>query len=560
MKKKCSRCGQPATAGPDPRHPQREQCIECASLAKVNIPVNLERLAGAPRSVVSGPAWILARGVSREESLWLHQANALNELEGGNNVVVATSTASGKTLIFQLWTMHRLETEGEKTTALVFYPTKALANDQARRWQECCRTIGLEQHTVGQIDGDVQPTQRDAVVQQSRIILATPDVCHAWMLRRVDDPIIGDFLRRLRVIIIDQAHTYESVFGSNSAYLFRRLTAAALHTGAPEPPRFIAATATIQAPGQHLEKLTGADFTVIEEAQNGSPRHPRHLYHLPTDARGGATEAQLAHLVTSIIDNDPEAQVIAFHDSRMGVERIVQRIHRPEEVLPYRSGYLAQDRRNIEARLRDNSIRGVIATSALELGIDMPDLNYGVNLDLPPSRKQFHQRLGRVGRSKPGNFIILARATRFSAYGETLVHSQLSVRNYLIDRPIRLSWLVGSVDDGGGSDGPGQVRSAAGARTTEGTPAFDSGREKPGPSDRPSPDSTQERRWMGGSPGGGRPGCGAGHRVPDQAALYRGGVGEGPVGPAPGQPASEVGRLGRGAPSRLGLQPSAGGP
>ena len=104
----------------------------------------------------------------------------------------------------------------------------------------------------------------------------------------------------------------------------------------------------------------------------------------------------------------------------MGIERIVQKIGRPEEVLLYRSGYLAQDRRNIEARIRDNSIRGVIATSALELGIDMPDLNYGVNLDLPPSRKAFHQRLGRVGRSKPGNFIILAPVTRFSTYGETL--------------------------------------------------------------------------------------------------------------------------------------------
>ena len=262
--------------------------------------------------------------------------------------------------------------------------------------------------------------QRDTVLQQSRIILATPDVCHAWLLRRVNEPAVRDFLRRLRVIIIDEAHAYESVFGSNSSYLFRRLTAAALHAGAPEPPRFIAATATIQTPGQHLGKLTGADFTVIEESQNGSPRHPRRLHHLPTDPRGGAAEDQLAQLVTSIIDNDPAAQLIAFHDSRMGIERIVPKIGRPEEVLPYRSGYLAQDRRNIEARIRDNSIRGVIATSALELGIDMPDLNYGVNLDLPPSRKAFHQRLGRVGRSKPGSFIILAPATRFSTYGETL--------------------------------------------------------------------------------------------------------------------------------------------
>ena len=420
MTNKCFQCGRPATAGPHPQLPEGGRCIQCAALTGIRIPDNLERLANVPSAIASGPAWPIASGVAKGDALWLHQANALNELEAGNNIVVATATASGKSLIFQLWTLHRLESEEEKATALVFYPTKALANDQARRWRECCQAIGLDPNTVGQVDGDVQPAQRDAVMKRSRIIIATPDVCHAWMLRRAGDPIIKDFMVRLRVIIIDEAHTYESVFGSNSAYLFRRLTAAALHAGAQEPPRFIAATATILKPDQHLEKLTGAAFTVIEEAQNGSPRHARELYHLPLAPRGGGPEDQLAQLVSDIIDNDPEAQVIAFHDSRMGIERIVQKINRPEEVLPYRSGYLAGDRRSIEARLRDNSIRGIIATSALELGIDMPDLNYGINLDLPPSRKQFHQRLGRVGRSKPGSFIILAPATRFSAYGETL--------------------------------------------------------------------------------------------------------------------------------------------
>ena len=415
MTNKCFQCGRPATAGP---HPEGNRCVQCAAMTRIRIPDNLERLANVPSAIASGPAWPIAKGAAQGDALWLHQANALNELEAGNNIVVATSTASGKSLIFQLWTLHRLESE--EATALVFYPTKALANDQARRWRECCQAIGLDPNTVGQVDGDVRKAQRDAVMKQSRIILATPDVCHAWMLPRTSDKIIKDFMVRLRVIIIDEAHTYESIFGSNSAYLFRRLTAAALHAGAPESPRFIAATATILTPDEHLEKLTGSAFTVIEETPNGSPRHARELYHLPLASRGGMPEDQLAQLVSDIIDNDPEAQVIAFHDSRMGIERIVQTINRPEEVLPYRSGYLAEDRRSIEARLRDNSIRGIIATSAMELGIDMPELNYGINLGIPPSRKQFHQRLGRVGRSKPGSFIILASETQFSAYGETL--------------------------------------------------------------------------------------------------------------------------------------------
>jgi DEAD/DEAH box helicase domain-containing protein len=158
----------------------------------------------------------------------------------------------------------------------------------------------------------------------------------------------------------------------------------------------------------------------VNEEDNGAPRHSRTIHHLPTVPQAMNREEHLAQLVTSIIDADEKAQVIAFADSRQGVERIVQSVNRPGSVLPYRSGYLAEERREIEDRLRENSIRAVIATSALELGIDMPDLNYGINLDLPPSRKQFHQRLGRVGRSQPGVFIVLAPAGRFSNYGETL--------------------------------------------------------------------------------------------------------------------------------------------
>ena len=128
----------------------------------------------------------------------------------------------------------------------------------------------------------------------------------------------------------------------------------------------------------------------------------------------------MARLIVNIIDNDPDAQIIAFHDSRQGIERIVQTVNRPDSVLPYRSGYLAQDRRNIEDRLRNNTIRAIVSTSALELGIDMPDLNYGLHLDLPTTRKQFHQRLGRIGRARPGTFVILAPRNRFTSYGETL--------------------------------------------------------------------------------------------------------------------------------------------
>ncbi len=249
----------------------------------------------------------------------------------------------------------------------------------------------------------------------------TPDVCHAWLLRRTDQPEVGNFLRNLTTVVIDEAHTYEDVFGSNAAYLFRRLITATMTAGAVASPHFIAATATILTPEEHLEKLTGRKFAVVEERKNGAPRYPRTIHHLPTGTvnRGGI-EKDLAALILSVIDHDPEAQVIAFHDSRQGVERIVQETGRRDVIMPYRSGYLSHDREMIEDRLRENRLRAVVATSALELGIDMPDLNYGINLLLPPSRKQFHQRLGRVGRSRPGTFIILAPASQFADYGDTL--------------------------------------------------------------------------------------------------------------------------------------------
>ena len=141
----------------------------------------------------------------------------------------------------------------------------------------------------------------------------TPDVCHAWLTRKAAEPPVKGFLRNLNTVIIDEAHTYEAVMGSNSAYLFRRLITATMTAGAAKQPQYIAATATILMPGEHLEKLTGQEFAVVEERQNGSPRYARAVHHLE-----GESEEELAALILNIINNDPNAQVIAFHDSRQG--------------------------------------------------------------------------------------------------------------------------------------------------------------------------------------------------------------------------------------------------
>ena len=181
-------------------------CIGCAALSGVEIPATEERAEAPPDSIVTGPAWPAAKGVAKDGKLWLHQAEALRQLETGKNTVLATSTASGKSLVFQLWALHQAATSPE-STALVFYPTKALANDQTRRWQEAAASVGLSSETIGQIDGDVPMSRRDDILKESRIVIMTPDVCHAWLTRKSAEPAVKGFLRNLNTVIIDEAHT-----------------------------------------------------------------------------------------------------------------------------------------------------------------------------------------------------------------------------------------------------------------------------------------------------------------------------------------------------------------
>ena len=421
MARACAKCGQPATAGfRDGPGGAGDRCLRCVAITEVLIEGTEECRMAAPEQLLRGPAANLVTGPEGEDVLWRHQALALTMLAEGKNVVVATSTASGKSKIFQAWTINEVMSD-PKATAMVFYPTKALANDQEDRWRRICVECGLMPDTVGQINGDIKPmSKREKIIRESRIVIMTPDVCHAWLTRQTGVASIKTFISRLRCMILDEAHTYEDVFGSNCAYLFRRLLAASANAGNERQPRLIATTATILEPGEHMRKLTGLPFEVVGEEQNGTKRYPRTLLHVGSGQKGKSLEENAAQVIVDVIDNDPEARMIVFHDSRQGVERICQVVGRPEEVVPYRSGYLAEDRRRTEQSLHRGRIRAVIATSALELGIDVPDLSYGMNLDLTQSRKQIRQRIGRVGRSGPGTFVILAPSTRFAEYGETM--------------------------------------------------------------------------------------------------------------------------------------------
>ena len=400
-------------------------------LETVEVPERPELRVPVPKRIADGPAARVISDTIPGGQIWKHQAQALSDLSRGGNVVVSTGTASGKSLIFQTYALHLLLTDpGSKV--LVFYPLRALTNDQLNSWQRLVKASGLEQNAVGLIYGGVPMAEREQTLERSRIVLMTPDVCQAWLMRTVGNPTVKKFIESLSLLILDEAHVYESVLGSNTAFLLRRLMAAKriLSPRGTNARRLqiIAATATIDAPAQHLENLTGVQFKVVDEAANGAPRSRRTIRHVEGPESGREGEEAIATIIDKICGMAERHRFISFVDSRQGVERIaravdVEQITRgvnKAAVKSYRSGFERRDRDAIERALRDGSLHGVVSTSALELGIDIADVEIGINLGVPQSRKSFRQRLGRVGRTTPGVFLVVAPANAFTRFGETM--------------------------------------------------------------------------------------------------------------------------------------------
>lgn len=191
----------------------------------VEFPPRPARRGEAPERYRSGPtgAW-LADFLGGSAQPYLHQSLALAEFEAGRNVVVSTATASGKSLAFMAPALaEMLEGDG---TVLAFYPLKALGADQRHAWERELQRAGLPLELVGEVTGDVPMTEREAVLERARIILATPDVINAWMMPMTASPLVRKFLARLALVVIDEAHSLEAVFGSQFALFFRRLRAA----------------------------------------------------------------------------------------------------------------------------------------------------------------------------------------------------------------------------------------------------------------------------------------------------------------------------------------------
>ncbi|MBI4180989.1 MAG: DEAD/DEAH box helicase [Chloroflexi bacterium] len=350
------------------------------------------------------------RGIA---SLYTHQAEAVNNARQGKNVMVATSSASGKSLCYNIAVIQALLSE-PTSRAIYLFPTKALAQDQLRALRElfCPGLFRAEEFAT--FDGDTPTAERAEVRNQSRIILTNPDMLHVGILPNHQSWV--RLLRNLKYVVIDEAHIYRGVFGSNVAGVLHRLRRLCRFYGSS--PTFISCSATIANPGEHAEKLTGLPFSVVDN--DGSPHGKRDfvfweppIIDKAKSLRHSANSEATA-LFTELVSRG--VRTLAFARSRRLTELIytysrdkLARIDPAlaERIKAYRAGYLPEMRRQIEQELFSGQLLGVVATIALELGIDIGDLEATILTGYPGSIAGTWQQAGRSGRGLEGSLSFL---------------------------------------------------------------------------------------------------------------------------------------------------------
>ncbi len=344
---------------------------------------------------------LTGRGVGE---LYTHQLEAVTAAMDGRHVVVATPTASGKSLCFHVPVLEALQ-DDPGATALYVYPTKALSRDQEHGIHALVREAGLNVPATV-YDGDTPGDARRAARERCRIVLTNPDMLHAGILP--NHARWASLLSGLRYVVLDEMHTYRGVFGSHMAHVVERLRRVAAFHGAK--PTFIGATATIGNPREHAARLFGVDpgeITLVD--RSGAPSASRQvlLYNPPiVNAELGVRGSALKHGVRLAADLvRARVPTIVFGQSRNSVETMLKYIREecrgavPEDaIMAYRGGYLPATRRRIEEGLRNGEILCVVATNALELGIDIGDLDAVVCVGYPGSIAATWQRFGRAGR------------------------------------------------------------------------------------------------------------------------------------------------------------------
>jgi DEAD/DEAH box helicase domain-containing protein len=341
-------------------------------------------------------------------ALYTHQRDALlSAFEGPT--IVTTGTASGKSLCFQLPTLQVLTTD-PAARALYLYPTKALAQDQAR----AIHSFGLTKQIRPAIyDGDTPSGERPAIRRRSNLVITNPDMLHVGILPHHAN--WGDLFANLAFVVVDEAHVYRGVFGSHVANVLRRVRrAAAIHGSTP---RFLLASATIANPVQLAQNLTGlTDINLIDNDSAPLPERRIAIWNPPLlDANLGVRAsvlAEAAELLEHLVQSG--ARTICFMKSRRGVELILRMAsdrlppELAERIAPYRAGYTPQQRHEIEARLVSGELLAVVATDALELGIDIGQLDAAICVTFPGTVASLRQMWGRAGRRGRGLAVYIA--------------------------------------------------------------------------------------------------------------------------------------------------------
>lgn len=386
--------------------------------------------ASQPRVHPELRRWLNAREIN---GLYTHQAAALEAIRRGEHVAVVTSTASGKTLCYNLPVIDVLLADPE-ARALYLFPTKALAQDQV----DILRAFHLPQIAVATYDGDTPQHERRAVRERARLILSNPDMVHIGILPQHFR--WKAFLARLRFVVIDEMHVYRGVFGSNVANIIRRLRRLCRFHGAR--PQFICTSATVANPAEFAGRLLGLPVTVIDD--DGAPAGPRWfaLWNPPlldggrSPAGRRSASGEATGLFTELVGRG--VRTIAFTNARKMTELIARdagarlRETAPDvagRISPYRAGYLPEDRRRIERRLFDGDLLGVVSTSALELGIDVGGLDAAVLVGFPGTIASMWQRAGRAGRGTEPSLAVLV------AQDDALDQYLMRHPDYLFERP-----------------------------------------------------------------------------------------------------------------------------
>ncbi len=377
-------------------------------------------LSAKPAVYEEFPEWIedklvrilKEKGISQ---LYSHQASALSLIKEGKNVVVVTPTASGKTLCYNLPVLDCI-LKKESSRAIYLFPTKALSQDQLTELYQLVAALdeGIKTYTY---DGDTPSPARQAIRKQGQIVITNPDMLHLGILPHHTKWL--ELFRNLRYVVIDEIHIYRGVFGSHVANVLKRLKRICRFYGSN--PQFICCSATIANPRELAEKMVGEEFVLVDN--NGAPQGEKHFlfYNPPViNKELGIRKSlvkEVARLVAYFLNYD--LQIIVFARSRLTTEVLASYIKdflaktgRPKEIVRgYRGGYLPDLRREIEKGLKKGEIKGVVSTNALELGIDIGQLDACFMAGYPGSIASTWQQAGRAGRRSKTSMAMLVASS-----------------------------------------------------------------------------------------------------------------------------------------------------